>query len=148
MGTGKRVCPACGTVADGEASSCRQCGVDLDMLYLPYPLLASAVVVAIRMVEAAERSLVAANWSWRAALLGLTVALGATLYGLALRRPWGRWLALGAAVPAVVAGLVGLTAGQHDGQTWRLVVEGGLLAGYLSCSAGRRIFGGVSRRSS
>lgn len=145
-GTPVRTCPRCGwgSTSAGPGGSrassdrgpatgtrCPGCGLDLAAVYLPYPTLALAVVLGLRMVEAAGWSLVAVGLVDKVLALILAVVLGASVQGLVTRRSWARLLILGVAVPVAIYGLVVIVTGGADGAAVRLLAEGGGAAVWL-----------------
>ena len=126
-----RHCPKCGKTSPDESASCVACGLNLDVLYLPYPLLALLVILGFRMVQAAEAVLLTPGFGPKVILLALCCLLGTLAFALAQRRFWGSYLAY---VIASIAGLYALREllqNGQDPQSFRLLGESLYLLGYL-----------------
>ncbi len=126
-----RKCPKCGSEEEEKNTVCSSCGLNLALLYMSYPKLAALIILGFRMVQAMEVSLYTPGFKSKIGFLGLSCLLGGTAYGLASHKEWGRWLALGTALPALAISFKALLGSQATGQTYRLFAESLYLLGFL-----------------
>ena len=126
-----RHCPKCGKTSPDDSANCVACGLNLEVLYLPYPLLALLVILGFRMVQAMEAALLTPGFGPKVVLLAACCLLGTLAFALAQRRFWASYLAY---VIAIIAGLFALRAFLQNGQdhqSFRLLGESLYMLGYL-----------------
>ncbi len=138
----RRVCPSCNCSVN--ARRCPHCGLDLDLVYMPYGVLLLTVMFFVHLLELSDFFL-RLRGSVRWASLAGALLCGCTLFGIARLKRWGRILAIAVAGSALIAIILAHLMGRINPgptQLWaRPALEAVFALSYLLWPAAAARFG-------